>query len=122
MYLPLHAAIIASLFEWKTDCQKDFQSLKTMTQLFDELTRSLIHRQVVKNRDVPDDFAMPRSLLHTVPSVIANQFYKLIQMAYDGLKNEEYIFTELQYILNTFTEVNKAEPKTTNASVGGQDD
>ena len=40
MYLPLHAAIIASLFD-KTDCQKDFQSLKTMTQLFDELTRSL---------------------------------------------------------------------------------
>ena len=65
MYLPLHAAIIASLFD-KTDCQKDFQSLKTMTQLFDELTRSLIHRQVVKNRDVPDDFAMPRSLLRTI--------------------------------------------------------
>ena len=90
MYLPLHAAIIASLFD-KTDCQKDFQSLKTMTQLFDELTRSLIHRQVVKNRDVPDDFAMPRSLLHTVPSVIANQFYKLIQMAYDS--NERHLRT-----------------------------
>ena len=87
---PLNAAIIASVFD-DIDCIQ----LKTMTQLFDELTRSLIRRQLVKNSEVPDDFAMPRSLLRTVPSVIADRFYKLIEMAYDGLKNEIYIFTEL---------------------------
>ena len=102
MYLPLNAVIIAMIFKdnYGTDCPYP----KTMTQLFDALTRSLIRRHLVHNRMITDDYRMPRPLQHVddinklrqlkLPSgeSVADQFFTIARMAYDGLFNEEYIF------------------------------
>ena len=60
MYLPLNAVIVAMIFKdsYGTDCPFP----KTMTQLFDALTRSLIRRHLVHNRMITDDYCMPQPL------------------------------------------------------------
>ena len=105
MYLPLNAVIVAMIFKdsYGTDCPFP----KTMTQLFDALTRSLIRRHLVHNRMITDDYCMPQPLqrieditklgrlkVHDHPKISAAvQFVKLAKMAYDGLLNETYIFS-----------------------------
>ena len=105
MYLPLNAVIVAMIFKdsYGTDCPFP----KTMTQLFDALTRSLIRRHLVHNRMITDDYCMPQPLqcieditklgqlkIHDHPEIsVADQFVKLAKMAYDGLLNEEYVFS-----------------------------
>ena len=101
MYLPLNAVIVAMIFKdsYGTDCPFP----KTMTQLFDALTRSLIRRHLVHNRMITDDYCMPQPLqriedinklgqlkVHEVS--VADQFGKLAEMAYDGLVNQMYVF------------------------------
>ena len=102
MYLPLNAVIIAMIFKdnYGTDCPFP----KTMTQLFDALTRSLIRRHLVHNRMITDDYCMPRPLQRVDdinklgqfmvhPQItMADQFFTIARMAYDGLLNEKYIF------------------------------
>ena len=102
MYLPLNAVIIAMIFKdnYGTDCPFP----KTMTQLFDALTRSLIRRHLVHNRMITDDYCMPRPLQRVddinklrqlkLPSgeSVADQFFTIARMAYDGLLDEKYIF------------------------------
>ena len=103
MYLPLNAVIVAMIFKdsYGTDCPFP----KTMTQLFDALTRSLIRRHLVHNRMITDDYCMPQPLqrieditklgqLKVRPEIsVADQFFSLAKMAYEGLLNEKYIFS-----------------------------
>ena len=88
MCLPLNAAIIASIFDKRNQ-------FKTMTQLFDGLTRCLIHRRLVKNREFKVDFTISQPLQHMIPPEIAVWFNKLVQMAYDGLIKNEITFNDL---------------------------
>ena len=96
MYLPLYAVIIvAGVFDTTNSLQ-----LKTMIQLYDALTRSLIRRHLVHNKLVADDYVMPQSLqckddINKLPSVVCDQFFKLVEVAYNGLKTEKYLFTDL---------------------------
>ena len=58
MYLPLNAVIVAMIFKdsYGTDCPFP----KTMTQLFDALTRSLIRRHLVHKEElITDDWLHP---------------------------------------------------------------
>ena len=103
MYLPLNAVIVAMIFKdsYGTDCPFP----KTMTQLFDALTRSLIRRHLVHNRMITDDYCMPQPLqrieditklgqLKVHPEIsVADQFVKLAKMAYNSLLNETYVFS-----------------------------
>ena len=105
MYLPLNAVIVTMIFKdsYGTDCPFP----KTMTQLFDALTRSLIRRHLVHNRMITDDYCMPQPLqrnedisklgqlkIHDHPEISAAvQFVKLAKMAYGGLLNETYVFS-----------------------------
>ena len=103
MYLPLNAFIIAMIFKdnYGTDCPYP----KTMTQLFDALTRSLIRRHLVHNNKlaVDDDYYPPplqrvddinklRQFMVCPQRTMADQFFTIARMAYDGLLNAEYIF------------------------------
>ena len=104
MYLPLNAVIVAVIFKDSTSYGTDCRYPKTMTQLFDALTRSLIRRHLVHNRMITNDYCMPRPLqrieditklgqlkVHPETSV-ADQFVKLAKMAYDGLLKQTYVF------------------------------
>ena len=95
MYLPLYAVIVAGVFASTNSLQ-----LKTMIQLYDAFTRSLIRRHLVHNKLVADDYVMPQSLqckddINKLPSVVCDQFFKLVEVAYNGLKTEKYLFTDL---------------------------
>ena len=67
-----------------------------MTQLYDALIRSLIRRHLA----VPDDYSMPKSLMcrediDRLPLAVANQLLVLARIAYEGLCDEKYVFTDL---------------------------
>ena len=92
MYFPLNAVIITTLFKEK--------QVSTITKLFDGLTRALIRRHLIRNKQVSDSFIMPHSLqcqhcLSQLPSEAADKFIKLLQEAYEGLIREEYVLTNL---------------------------
>ena len=94
MYLPLNAFFVARIFE--DNCRTNSAYPKTMTQLYDALVRSLIRRHLA----VPDDYSMPKSLMcrediNRLPHAVANQFLVIARIAYEGLCNEKYVFTDL---------------------------
>ena len=95
MYLPLNAFFVASIFEY--NCQTNSSpNPKTMTQLYDTLIRNLIRRHLA----VPDDHSMPKSLMHrddinSLPRAEANQLLELARIAYEGLCDEKYVFTDI---------------------------
>ena len=99
MYLPLNAVFVASIFKYNYD--DDSRYPNTMTELYDAITRSLIRRHLLKHKVVSGDYHMPRSLqswkdISRLPSyVLVNQLLALAKVAYEGLLNEVYIFTDL---------------------------
>ena len=94
MYLPINAFFVARIFE--DNCGTNSPHPKTMTQLYDALIRSLIRRHFV----VPDDYSMPKSLMcgediNKLPQASATQLFVIARIAYEGLCDEKYVFTEL---------------------------
>ena len=96
MHLPLYAVIVAEVFDGTKSPQ-----LKTMIQLYDAFTRSLIRHHLVRNKLVDEDYEMPQSLqckndiINQLPLATRNTFYKLVEVAFNGLKTETYCFTDL---------------------------
>ena len=93
MYLPLNAFFVASIFE--DNCKANSPYPKTMTQLYDALIRSLIRRHLA----VPDDYSMPKSLMcrediDSLPQA-NTQLLEIARIAYEGLCDEKYVFTDL---------------------------
>ena len=67
-----------------------------MTQLYDALIRSLIRRHLA----VPDNYSMPKSLMcrediDSLPHAVATQLLVIARIAYEGLCDEKYVFTDL---------------------------
>ena len=99
MYLPLNAVFVASIFKYNYDDDSHYPN--TMTELYDAITRSVIRRHLLKHKVVSGDYHMPRSLqswkdISRLPSnVVVNQLLALAKVAYEGLLNEVYIFTDL---------------------------
>ena len=94
MYLPLNALFVARIFE--DNCKANSPYPKTMTQLYDALIRSLIRRHLA----VPDDYSMPKSLMcrediDSLPHAVATQLLVIARIAYEGLCDEKYVFTDL---------------------------
>ena len=98
MYIPLNAVIVALIYQDSFDTDTPFPT--TMTQLFDALTRGLIRRHLVSIRQVPSEYCMPPSLQRTediskLPPVVAQQLLQLAKVAYEGLCEKRYVFTDL---------------------------
>ena len=94
MYLPLNAFFVARIFE--DNCGTNSPQPKTMTKLYDALIRNLIRRHLA----VPDDYSMPNSLMHRedinrLPQANATQLLVIARIAYEGLSDEKYVFTDL---------------------------
>ena len=91
MYLPLSAVIVAKIYEenYKTDTP----FLDTLSELFDAFARVLIRRHV-ESQD--QEIVMPTSLqdISELP-LVASQFFKIIEKAYDGIRDNLYVFNEL---------------------------
>ena len=100
MYLPLNAVIVASIFKdsYGADCPYP----TTMTQLYDALTRSLIRRYLAEKGLVSADYRMPASLQHRqgiskLPAYVAKQFLVVARVAYMGICEAKYVFTDLAW-------------------------
>ena len=98
MYLPLNAVFVASIFE--VYHRTDLPYPKTMTQLYDAVTRSLIRRHLVDKKLISDDEYIPIQSLQCMedikrlPDPLPNQLLELARIAYEGLVNEQYVFTD----------------------------
>ena len=98
MYIPLNAVIVALIYQDSYDTDTPFPT--TMTQLFDALTRALIRRHLVSTHQVPSEYCMPPSLQRTediskLPPLVAQQLLQLARVAYEGLHEKKYVFTDL---------------------------
>ena len=98
MYIPLNAVIVALIYQ--DSYGTDIPFPRTMTQLFDALTRGLVRRHLVSTRRVPSEYCMPPSLLCTedirkLPPVVAQQLLQLAKVAYESLCEKRNVFTDL---------------------------
>ena len=69
------------------------------TQLYDALIRRLIRRHIINNKLVPADYLMPRTLqsmedINRLPRAIADQLLVIAKIAYEGVYDERYEFTD----------------------------
>ena len=98
MYLPLNAVFVASIFE--IHHRTDLPYPKTMTHLYDAVTRSLIRRHLIDIKLVPPEYTMPiQSLqcmedINRLPDPLPNQLLELARIAYEGLLNMKYVFSQ----------------------------
>ena len=98
MYIPLNAVVVALIYQDSYDTDTPFPT--TMTQLFDALTRALIRRHLVSTHQVPSDYCMPPSLQRTediskLSPLVNQQLLQLARVAYEGLREKKYVFTDL---------------------------
>ena len=74
---------------------------KTTTQLYDAVICSLIRRHLVDKKLVPVNYTMPVDTLQSMDNIeklplgAPYQLLKLAKIAYDGLLDEDYMFTDL---------------------------
>ena len=98
MYIPLNAVIVALIYQDTYDTDMPYPT--TMTQLFDGLTRAIIRRHLVSTCLVPGGYCMPPTLqriedIRKLPPLVVKQLFKLAELAYVGLSNKEFVFTDL---------------------------
>ena len=98
MYLPLNAIFVASIFKYSYTTDSPYP--KTMTQLYDAVTRSLIRWHILDKKLESDNYCMPQSLMsrediNSLPDDVADQLLVLAKVAYEGLRDEQYVFTIL---------------------------
>ena len=97
MYIPLNAVIVTQIYQDHYNTTTPFP--KTMSQLFDALTRVLIHRHLVSTRQGPHNFTMPSSLhcIHDIsklPLQVVLKFLELAKVAYEGICRNAIVFTD----------------------------
>ena len=91
MYLPLSAVIVATIYQESYKTDTPFPN--TMSELFDAFARVLVRRHLESKSQ---KIAMPSSLqdISKLPRV-ASQLYKIVEIAYDGICDNSYVFDEL---------------------------
>ena len=91
MYLPLSAVIVAKIYEESYKTDTPFPN--TMSELFDAFARVLV-RRYLESKD--QTISIPSSLqdISKLPRV-ASQLLKIVQIAYDGMCDNLYVFNEL---------------------------
>ena len=96
MYIPLNAAIVCLVYNESYTRKLQFPT--TMTELYNAFTQALILRRLLDKKQVRDDFRMPSRLmckddLKHLPETAQVEFWKLAKVAYDGVRTQQYIFT-----------------------------
>ena len=96
MYIPLNAAIVCKVYDESYTEQLQFP--KTMTELYDAYTRTLILRHLLDKKQVREDFRILSKLMSKedfrhLPKTPREEFWKLTKLAYDGVRAQQYIFT-----------------------------
>ena len=77
------------------------------TQLHGALIRRLIRSHIINNKLVSADYLMPRTLqsmedINRLPRAIADQLLVIAKIAYEGVRDERYEFTDLAIGQNEF--------------------
>ena len=91
MYLPLSAVIVANIYEESYKTNTPF--LNTMSELFDAFARVLVRRYLESNDRT---IAMPSSLQDIRKlSLVASQLFMIVEIAYNGICDNLYVFNEL---------------------------
>ena len=94
MMIPLNAVFVASIFDNFLKTESPYPA--TMTQLYDALIRSRIRHRLIEKKIVQADYRMPPSLysindINSLPSPAPDQLRKLARIAYEGLRDEQYV-------------------------------
>ena len=95
MYIPLQCAIITRLYieKWRENKGKAYAPT-TLTQLYTDVLLSSLIRYI---KDHPDYSKCKRKItkLLDLPSVVQEQFWKLSQLAAEGLEKKQFIFDSI---------------------------
>ena len=123
MYIPLNAVIVAQTYQDHYNATTPFP--KTMSQLFDALTRVLICRHLVSTQQAPHNFTMPSSLycihdINKLPPQVVPKYLELAKVAYEGIRKNAFVFTDFDEdfdhsdlgLMNTSTHLNMLGHKT----------
>ena len=99
MYIPINAAIVCLVYNESYTRQLQFPM--TMTELYDSFTQALILRHLIDKKQVREDFRMPSRLmckedLNHLPETTQKEFWKLTKVAYDGVREQQYIFNNIK--------------------------
>ncbi len=62
MYIPLNTAIVVALYKQSTE-EADRPAPKTMTQLYDAVSRALLRRHITEKSLVPETYRIPANLV-----------------------------------------------------------
>ena len=91
MYLPLSAVVIAKIYQESYKTNTPFPN--TMSELFDAFACVLVRRHL---ESIDQTITMPSSLqdIRKLP-LVASQLFKIVEVAYDGMCNNLYVFNEL---------------------------
>ena len=86
------------------------------TQLHGALIRRLIRSHIINNKLVSADYLMPRTLqsmedINRLPRAIADQLLVIAKIAYEGVRDERYEFTDLAIGQNEFVHFGYDEEK-----------
>ena len=95
MYIPLQCAIITGLYieKWRENKGKAYAPT-TLTQLYTDVLLSSLIRYI---NDHPDYSKCKKKItkLSDMPSVVQEQFWKLSQLAAEGLEKKQFIFDNI---------------------------
>ena len=100
MVLPLNAVLVATIFDNFLKTESPYPTKLRMTQLYDALIRSRIRHRLIEKKIVKAVYKMPPSLysindINSLPSPVPDQLIKLARIAYEGLCDEQYVFSDL---------------------------
>ena len=99
MYIPLHTAIVIELFKQRflTSSSENLDTRNcalTLTELFRDLCRCLIYRDIASNR--PDSAPLFEDLqLESLPSGVKSSFQTLCSHAFHSLSQQKLIFDKI---------------------------
>ena len=90
MYIPLNTAIVVAIYQQS----KPAELPKTMTQLYDALSHTLLRRHIVEKAFVPESYIMPAKF-HNLPTRVFQQFCNVSKLAFDGVCIQQLTWNDL---------------------------
>ena len=104
MTLPLSAVIIATIYQ--DNIKRGTHPFpKTMSELFEAFTKTMIHRNLDYEVEIPcslHDFSK-------LPSLVASQFSLIAKIAFDGICENKYVFHDLGEEFNNLGLMNRTK-------------
>lgn len=89
MHTPPMAAIVVELYREAAQCDREMPS--TMTEMYQELVRYLLHHYMELKGMVDEAYVVPENLEH-LPANMYQQFCSLAKVAYNSLVKQETIY------------------------------